>query len=54
MKFYGWKNTKTNRLLGTTSGGEWARVSFTRYLLLTLFGFITATDPSRDPEGREL
>ena len=41
MKFYRYKNTKVNRLLGNTVNGEWVRVSFIRYIFLRLFGWIT-------------
>ena len=41
MRFYGYKNTKTNRLLGNVTDGEWVRVSWIRYGLLFLFGYMT-------------
>jgi hypothetical protein len=40
MKYYGYKNTKVNRLLGDTTHGEWVRVSFIRYIFLYLFGWM--------------
>ena len=55
MRFYGWKNTKTNCLLGATKGGEWVRVWAIRWLFLKLFGYYTATargtgKPQHEPE----
>ena len=40
-KYFGYKNTKTNRLLGCDTGGEWVQVSYLRYILLKVFGYIT-------------
>lgn len=44
MMFYGYKNTKINRLMGIKEGGEWVRVSFIRYVLLKMFGYMTKTE----------
>lgn len=44
MKFYGYKNTKTNRLLGDTLHGEWVRVSFVRFVFLFLFRYMTKVE----------
>jgi hypothetical protein len=53
MKLYGYKNTKTNRLLGDTTHGEWVRVSFIRYALLRMFGYMTKVEyDDNTPEGR--
>lgn len=41
MKFYGYKNTKINRLLGDTTHGEWVKVSLIRYVFLVLFGYMS-------------
>lgn len=45
MKYYGYKNTKINRLLGDTMNGEWVRVSFMRYIFLWMFRYMTKIEP---------
>ncbi|MCP4650419.1 MAG: hypothetical protein GY853_10120 [PVC group bacterium] len=44
MKYYGYKNDKINRLLGDTTHGEWVRISFFRYMILRLFGYMHKTE----------
>jgi len=44
MKFYGYKNTKINRLLGDTENGEWVEVSLVRFLFLFIFRYITKVE----------
>lgn len=38
--FEGWKGTFVDAYFGDLKQGEWVKVSFLRYLLLYLFGFI--------------
>ena len=47
MKFYGYKNTKINRLLGNTTDGEWVEVSPFRYIFLLLFGYMVKREKKK-------
>ena len=44
MKFYGYQNSKVNRLIGATTGGNWKQVSFMRFCGLVICGYITKTE----------
>ena len=46
MKFFAYRNNKINCLLGTTSGGEWCRVSPFRWFFLWLFGYYVKIESS--------